>query len=62
MQIMVLETFDSFGHMVSKVDKGILSKALAETKDALTPSTQPAEVIVYQPPEADLELGCDVYC
>tara|TARA_B100000900_G_scaffold283451_1_gene242787 strand:- start:246 stop:368 length:123 start_codon:yes stop_codon:yes gene_type:complete len=40
--------------MVSKVDKGVLAKALHDAEANLTP-TQPAEVIVYQTPEDDLE-------
>ena len=55
MQILVLDTFDNWGHMVSKVDKGVLSKALDNAKENLTPITQPAEVIVYQTPEDELE-------
>ncbi len=54
MQILVLDTFDNWGHMVSKVDKGVLAKALDDAKDNLTP-TQPAEVIVYQTPEDLIE-------
>lgn len=54
MQILVLDTFDNWGHMVSKVDKGVLSKALDTAKENLTPE-QPAEVIVYQTPEDELE-------
>jgi hypothetical protein len=55
MQILVLDTFDTWGHMVSKVDKGVLSKALEDAKENLTPNPQPAEVIVYQTPEDFLE-------
>jgi hypothetical protein len=54
MQILVLDTFDDWGHMVSQVDKGVLATALGECVDNLT-SKQPAEVIVYQTPEDDLE-------
>ena len=54
MQILVLNTFDTWGHMVSKVDKSVLSDALENAKDNLTPK-QPAEVIVYQTPEDELE-------
>ena len=54
MQILVLDTFDNWGHMVSKVDKGVLATALNECVDNLTPE-QPSEVIVYQTPEDELE-------
>jgi len=54
MQILVLDTFDNWGHMVSKVDKGVLATALKECSENLTPE-QPAEVIVYQTPEDELE-------
>ena len=54
MQILVLNTFDNWGHMVSKVDKGVLATALKDAEDNLTPE-QPAEVIVYQTPEDFLE-------
>ncbi|QLF88152.1 VCBS repeat protein [Pelagibacter phage Eyrgjafa EXVC018P] len=54
MQILVLDTFDNWGHMVSKVDKGVLATALKDAEDNLTPE-QPKEVIIYQTPEDDLE-------
>ena len=54
MQIWVLDTFDNWGHMVSKVDKGVLATALKDAEDNLTPE-QPKEVIIYQTPEDDLE-------
>jgi len=54
MQILVLNTFDNWGHMVSKVDKGVLATALNECVENLTPE-QPSEVIVYQTPEDELE-------
>ena len=54
MQILVLDTFDNWGHMVSKVDKGVLATALKDCSENLTPK-QPAEVIVYQTPEDFLE-------
>ena len=54
MQILVLNTFDNWGHMVSKVDKGVLATALKDAEDNLTPE-QPKEVIIYQTPEDDLE-------
>jgi len=54
MQILVLDTFDNWGHMVSKVDKGVLATALNDAETNLTPE-QPAEVIVYQTPEDELE-------
>ena len=54
MQILVLNTFDNWGHMVSKVDKGVLATALKDAEENLTPE-QPAEVIVYQTPEDFLE-------
>ena len=54
MQILVLDTFDNWGHMVSKVDKGVLATALKNAEDNLTPE-QPKEVIIYQTPEDDLE-------
>ncbi len=54
MQILVLDTFDNWGHMVSKVDKGVLATALKDAEDNLTPK-QPKEVIIYQTPEDDLE-------
>jgi hypothetical protein len=54
MQILVLDTFDNWGHMVSQVDKGVLATALNECVDNLTPE-QPSEVIVYQTPEDFLE-------
>ena len=44
-----------WGHMVSKVDKGVLSLALDEAKNNLTPDKQPCEVIVYQTTEDDIE-------
>jgi len=55
MQILVLDTFDNWGHMVSKVDKGVLATALKDCSENLTPITQPAEVIIYQTPEDELE-------
>lgn len=55
MQILVLDTFDNWGHMVSKVDKGVLATALKDAETNLTPEIQPSEVIVYQTPEDYLE-------
>lgn len=54
MQIMFANDFD-WGHMVSKVEKGVLSTALEKVVDNLTPETQPCEVIVYQTAEDELE-------
>jgi hypothetical protein len=54
MQILVLDTFEDWGHMVSKVDKGVLAKALHNAETNLTPE-QPSEVVVYQTPEDELE-------
>jgi hypothetical protein len=54
MQILVIDTFDNWGHMVSKVDKSVLATALKDAEENLTPK-QPAEVIVYQTPEDELE-------
>jgi len=54
MQILVIDTFDDWGHMVSKVDKSVLATALKDAEENLTPK-QPAEVIVYQTPEDFLE-------
>lgn len=55
MQIVVLDTFDNWGHMVSKVDKGVLATALENAKDNLTPDATQSEVIVYQTAEDELE-------
>ena len=54
MQILILENFDNWGHMVSKVDKGLLATALESAEENLTPKPT-SEVIVYQTPEDDLE-------
>jgi len=54
MQILVLDTFDNWGHMVSKVDKPVLASALHDAEVNLTVN-QPKEVIIYQTPEDDLE-------
>ena len=54
MQILVIDTFEDWGHMVSQVDKGVLATALKECVNNLTPK-QPSEVIVYQTPEDELE-------
>ena len=54
MQILVLDTFDNWGHMVSKVDKRVLASALENAVDNLT-GKQPAEVIIYQTPEDEIE-------
>ena len=51
---MFANDFD-WGHMVSKVEKGVLATALENAKDNLTPDAQPCEVIVYQTVEDDLE-------
>ena len=53
MQIIVNTSY-KWGHMVSDVDKSVLAKAMDNAVDNLTPK-QPAEVIVYQTPEDDLE-------
>lgn len=53
MQILVQDKYD-WGHMVSWVDKSVLAKALETASDNLTPNP-PAEVVVYQTPEDDLE-------
>jgi|TARA_B110001452_G_C15211947_1_gene420346 hypothetical protein len=53
MQIRIVDTFE-WGHLVPKVEKGVLALALENAEENLTPK-QPAEVIIYQTPEDDLE-------
>ena len=53
MQIHIVDTFE-WGHLVPKVEKGVLATALQTAEENLTPN-QPAEVIIYQTPEDDLE-------
>jgi len=53
MQIHIIDTFE-WGHLVPKVEKGVLATALQTAEENLTPN-QPAEVIIYQTPEDDLE-------
>ena len=51
MQIHIVDTFE-WGHLVPKVDKGVLALALENAEENLTPNI-PSEVIIYQTTDVD---------